>query len=87
MSLTLHRKVHEGLTTCSVCGAVCSKVAHLRRHLETVHRMPPQRVRQLAPNVRLRNADLQQQVYGTPQAYNVRVRDESDRLEVYDSVW
>ena len=49
MSLTLHRKVHEGLTTCPLCGTVSSKVAHLRRHLEAVHRLLPDQIHQLVP--------------------------------------
>ncbi|XP_043209401.1 zinc finger protein 616-like [Amphibalanus amphitrite] len=49
MSLTLHRKVHEGLTICPLCGTVSSKV-HLRRHLENVHRLEQEQIYRLVPS-------------------------------------
>ncbi|XP_043226462.1 longitudinals lacking protein, isoforms H/M/V-like isoform X5 [Amphibalanus amphitrite] len=55
MSLTLHRKVHEGLTICPLCGTVSSKVSHLRRHLENVHRLEQEQIYRLVPSVRARS--------------------------------
>ncbi|KAF0300412.1 hypothetical protein FJT64_027086 [Amphibalanus amphitrite] len=46
-SLVAHEKVHAGVTTCHVCGAVASNVQNLRQHLETVHRMSRDHVRQI----------------------------------------
>ena len=44
-SLVAHAKVHAGVTTCHVCGAVSSNVQNLRQHLETVHRLKRDHVR------------------------------------------
>ncbi|XP_037083917.1 zinc finger protein 792-like [Pollicipes pollicipes] len=44
-SLALHKKVHEGLTTCVICGKVSSKVANLRRHLENSHKLSQEEIR------------------------------------------
>ncbi|XP_037072218.1 zinc finger protein 586-like [Pollicipes pollicipes] len=49
VSMTLHRKVHEGVTRCTLCGRVCSKVAHLRTHLHRVHKLSGPEVRRLVP--------------------------------------
>ncbi|XP_037094813.1 zinc finger protein 131-like [Pollicipes pollicipes] len=48
-ALTHHMKMHEGLTTCRLCGKVLCIVAHLRRHLQTAHQLAPEAVRQLVP--------------------------------------
>ena len=42
-------KVHQGLTTCRICGKVLSIVAHLRSHMVQVHKLGPEQVRQLVP--------------------------------------
>ena len=46
-SLVAHSKVHSGVTTCHVCGAVSSNVQNLRQHLESVHRMSREHVRSI----------------------------------------
>ncbi|KAF0288527.1 Broad-complex core protein isoform 6 [Amphibalanus amphitrite] len=51
-SLALHRKVHQGLTRCPVCGKVSSKVANLRRHLERSHRMSAEDIGRIVPKSR-----------------------------------
>ncbi|XP_037094342.1 zinc finger protein 596-like [Pollicipes pollicipes] len=48
-SLSLHMKVHEGLTVCVVCGKVSSKVADLRKHLKMVHKLPQEDIDQIVP--------------------------------------
>ncbi|XP_037083919.1 zinc finger protein 83-like [Pollicipes pollicipes] len=52
-SLALHKKVHEGLTTCVICGKVSSKVANLRRHLENSHKLSQEEIRRLVPSAGL----------------------------------
>lgn len=51
-SLLHHRKKHEGLTTCQLCGKVCCIVAELRRHLIVAHSLSPQDIRRLVPSQR-----------------------------------
>ncbi|XP_037094580.1 zinc finger protein 181-like [Pollicipes pollicipes] len=48
-SLNHHKKKHEGLTTCYMCGKVCCIVAELRRHLELVHGLTQEEVRRIVP--------------------------------------
>ncbi|XP_037094247.1 protein jim lovell-like [Pollicipes pollicipes] len=48
-SLRHHRKKHLGLTTCPLCGKVCSIVADLRRHLELSHDLTGDQVRRIVP--------------------------------------
>ncbi|XP_037083922.1 zinc finger protein 77-like [Pollicipes pollicipes] len=48
-SLKLHRKAHEGRTTCPVCGRTLSVVASLRAHMQSVHGMSEEHVRRLVP--------------------------------------
>ncbi|XP_043204438.1 protein bric-a-brac 2-like isoform X2 [Amphibalanus amphitrite] len=48
-SLEYHKKMHAGLTTCALCGKVTSKVEHLRRHLEHVHKLTQQDIRSIVP--------------------------------------
>ena len=55
-SLVLHRKVHEGLTTCSICGSVSSRVAHLRAHLRIVHKLTREEIMMLVPLTRWRRS-------------------------------
>ncbi|KAF0311679.1 Broad-complex core protein isoform 6 [Amphibalanus amphitrite] len=38
-SLSQHRRIHSGATLCRLCGTGLSRVAHLRRHLITCHRL------------------------------------------------
>ena len=53
-SLALHRKVHEGLTTCSICGSVTNRVADLRAHLRSVHKLTREEIKILVPVTRWR---------------------------------
>ena len=48
-SLEYHKKMHAGLTTCALCGKVASKVEHLRRHLENVHKLTQEDIRSIVP--------------------------------------
>ncbi|XP_037084186.1 transcriptional repressor scratch 1-like [Pollicipes pollicipes] len=48
-SLEYHKKMHAGLTTCVLCGKVSSKVEHLRRHLENVHKLSQEDIRSIVP--------------------------------------
>ncbi|XP_043225119.1 broad-complex core protein isoforms 1/2/3/4/5-like isoform X3 [Amphibalanus amphitrite] len=48
-ALTHHLKVHQGLTTCRLCGKVLCIVSHLRRHLAQAHNLGPEQIRLLAP--------------------------------------
>ena len=41
--------MHAGLTTCPLCGKVASKVEHLRRHLENVHKLTQEDIRSIVP--------------------------------------
>ncbi|XP_037094517.1 zinc finger protein 646-like [Pollicipes pollicipes] len=50
VSLGLHKKVHEGLTTCALCGKVLNKVADLRAHLRQVHRLSKDDVKKIVPH-------------------------------------
>ncbi|XP_037072208.1 gastrula zinc finger protein xFG20-1-like [Pollicipes pollicipes] len=51
ISLKLHRKAHEGLTTCQLCGRTLSMVASLRAHLRTVHALSVEEVHRLVPTL------------------------------------
>ena len=53
-SLVLHRKAHEGLTTCSICSNVFNRVPDLRTHLRTVHKLTKEEVKMLVPVTRRR---------------------------------
>ena len=46
-SLVAHEKKHTGATTCHVCGSVASNVQNLRQHLESVHKLGREHVRQM----------------------------------------
>ena len=48
-SLNDHRKMHEGRTSCHLCGKVATKVADLRAHLFLVHKLSREDVRSLVP--------------------------------------
>ena len=53
VSLGLHKKVHQGLTTCALCGKVLNKVADLREHLRMVHKLDKEQVMLIVPSKRL----------------------------------
>ncbi|XP_043199694.1 protein bric-a-brac 2-like isoform X3 [Amphibalanus amphitrite] len=53
-SLMLHRKVHQGLTTCPICGSVNNRVADLRSHMRTVHKLTREEVKAMVPSDRWR---------------------------------
>ncbi|EAT46355.1 AAEL002435-PE [Aedes aegypti] len=36
-SLTMHNHIHKGLTKCTICGAVLSRTANLKRHMKLKH--------------------------------------------------
>ncbi|XP_055537044.1 longitudinals lacking protein, isoforms H/M/V isoform X3 [Wyeomyia smithii] len=36
-SLTMHNHIHRGLTKCTICGAVLSRTANLKRHMKLKH--------------------------------------------------
>ena len=44
-----HMDVHQGRTTCHICGKVLCIVRHLRRHLAQDHHLGPEEVLQLVP--------------------------------------
>ena len=47
-SLLLHKKLHEGRTTCSLCGSVYGRVSILRNHLQRVHNLSKADARAMA---------------------------------------
>ncbi|KAF0288542.1 Zinc finger protein 83 [Amphibalanus amphitrite] len=59
LSLEHHRKVHEGLTKCPICGVIASRVGHLRRHIQMVHRLPAEQVYTLVPSKFSRSRSLE----------------------------
>ncbi|XP_061512138.1 protein abrupt isoform X4 [Anopheles gambiae] len=36
-SLTMHQHIHRGLTKCTICGAILSRTANLKRHMKLKH--------------------------------------------------
>ncbi|KFB35984.1 AGAP001073-PA-like protein [Anopheles sinensis] len=36
-SLTMHQHIHKGLTKCTICGAILSRTANLKRHMKLKH--------------------------------------------------
>ncbi|XP_062537259.1 longitudinals lacking protein, isoforms H/M/V-like isoform X3 [Armigeres subalbatus] len=38
-SLTMHNHIHKGLTKCTICGAVLSRTANLKRHMKLKHEL------------------------------------------------
>ena len=52
-SLILHRKVHQGLTTCCICGSVTNRVADLRAHLCNVHKFTKAEAKTMVPSTRM----------------------------------
>ncbi|XP_037083124.1 protein tramtrack, beta isoform-like [Pollicipes pollicipes] len=46
-SLAHHRKLHQGLTTCRICGTSASNVYNLRQHLKKIHGASVEHVRRL----------------------------------------
>ena len=50
LSLHLHMQVHEGLTKCPLCGKIASRISHLRRHIQRVHRLTSDEAWSLVPS-------------------------------------
>ena len=45
-ALAAHKRTHEGVTICSICGAQISTVHNLRHHLRMVHRLSTEEAKQ-----------------------------------------
>ena len=48
-SLTHHRKLHEGRTTCPICLLMLNRVSDLRRHMYRIHQLDRSQVAALLP--------------------------------------
>lgn len=48
----MHRKMHEGKTTCPLCMRVYSKVSNLRHHMRVGHHLTQMEVHAMVPTLR-----------------------------------